>query len=37
MKCWKKSGCDAVAIVTPDYLHAEMTIACARAKKGGAY
>ncbi len=33
----EKSGCDAVAIVTPDYLHAEMTIACARAKKGGAY
>ena len=29
----EKSGCDAVAIVTPDYLHAEMTIACARAKK----
>lgn len=29
----EKSGCDAVAIVTPDYLHAEIAIACAEAKK----
>lgn len=28
-----KSGCDAVAIVTPDYLHADIAIACAAAKK----
>lgn len=29
----EKSGCDAVAIVTPDYLHADIAIACAEAKK----
>ncbi|HCS73697.1 MAG TPA: gfo/Idh/MocA family oxidoreductase [Clostridiales bacterium] len=28
-----KSGCDAVAIVTPDYLHADIAIACANEKK----
>lgn len=28
-----KCGCDAVAIVTPDYLHADIAIACAEAKK----
>lgn len=29
----EKCDCDAVAVVTPDYLHADITIACARAKK----
>ena len=29
----EKSGCDAVAIVTPDHLHAEIGVACAEAKK----
>ena len=28
-----KSGCDAVAIVTPDFLHADIAIACANEKK----
>jgi len=28
-----KSGCDAVSIVTPDHLHAEIAVACAEAKK----
>lgn len=29
----KKSGCDAVAIVTPDFLHADIAITCANEKK----
>jgi len=29
----EKSSCDAIAIVTPDYLHADIAIACANAKK----
>ena len=29
----KKSGCDAVAIVTPDFLHTEIAVDCANAKK----
>ncbi len=29
----KKCTCDAVAIVTPDHLHADIAIACAKAKK----
>ena len=29
----KKSDCDAVSIVTPDFLHADIAIACAKAKK----
>ena len=29
----KKSSCDAVAIVTPDFLHAEIAIACVNAGK----
>lgn len=29
----EKSGCNAVAIVTPDYLHADIAVACANAKK----
>lgn len=28
-----KSSCDAIAIVTPDFLHADIAIACAEAKK----
>lgn len=28
-----KSKCDAIAIVTPDFLHADIAIACAEAKK----
>jgi predicted dehydrogenase len=29
----EKSGCDAVSIVTPDFLHAEIACDCAKAKK----
>lgn len=29
----KKANCDAIAIVTPDFLHADIAIACANAKK----
>ena len=29
----EKSSCDAIAIVTPDFLHADIAIACANAKK----
>jgi len=29
----KHCDCDAVAIVTPDFLHADITVACANAKK----
>jgi len=29
----KQSGCDAVSIVTPDHLHADIAVACAEAKK----
>jgi len=29
----RNSDCDAVAIVTPDYLHADIAIACANAKR----
>lgn len=29
----KNCDCDAVAIVTPDFLHADITVACANAKK----
>ena len=29
----KSSGCDAVSIVTPDFLHAEIAVECAEAKK----
>ena len=29
----KLSGCDAVSIVTPDHLHADIAVACAEAKK----
>lgn len=29
----KKSSCEAVAVVTPDFLHADIAIACANAKK----
>lgn len=29
----KSCDCDAVAIVTPDFLHADITVACAKAKK----
>ena len=29
----KHSGCDAVSIVTPDFLHAKIAIDCAEAKK----
>jgi len=32
-KMLKKSDCDAVAIVTPDFLHADIAIDCANAKK----
>ena len=28
-----ESGCDAVAIVTPDFLHTDIALACAKAKK----
>ena len=29
----EKSSCDAIAIVTPDFLHADIAVACANAKK----
>ncbi|HHV96225.1 MAG TPA: Gfo/Idh/MocA family oxidoreductase [Clostridiaceae bacterium] len=29
----KKSDCDAVSIVTPDFLHADIAVACANAKR----
>ena len=29
----EESGCDAVAVVTPDYAHADLAVAAARHKK----
>ena len=32
-ECFEKSGCDAVAVVTPDHLHADVAVAAANHKK----